>query len=198
MSEGPAILVVDDSPTNVELVRCTLASEGFRTLEANDGAAARSICRSQRPDLILLDVMMPGESGLETCARLKSDPVTADIPIIFLSALDDVTDKVAGLKIGGVDYISKPVHIEELLARVRVHLRIRATNRMLADQQRAPARATAHRATGHPGPSRRLPGSRLRASFSGRSRRLGAMSTTSCGSPPAFSGILWPISAATA
>ena len=72
---------------------------------------------------------MPGETGFETCAQLKSDPVTADIPIIFLSSLDDVKSKVAGLKIGGVDYIAKPVHGEEVLARVRVHLRIRETNR---------------------------------------------------------------------
>jgi DNA-binding response OmpR family regulator len=73
--------------------------------------------------------MMPGESGFETCAQLKSDPLTANIPIIFLSSLDDVKSKVAGLKIGGVDYIAKPVHGEEVLARVRVHLRIRENNR---------------------------------------------------------------------
>ena len=80
---------------------------------------------------------MPGETGFETCAQLKSDPVTADIPIIFLSSLDDVKSKVAGLKIGGVDYIAKPVHGEEVLARVRVHLRIRDTNRDLVARQRA-------------------------------------------------------------
>ena len=80
---------------------------------------------------------MPGESGFETCAQLKSDPATADIPIIFLSSLDDVKSKVAGLKIGGVDYIAKPMHGEEVLARVRVHLRIRETNRALVTQQRA-------------------------------------------------------------
>ena len=80
---------------------------------------------------------MPGESGFETCAQLKSDPATADIPIIFLSSLDDVKSKVEGLKIGGVDYVAKPVHAEEVLARVRVHLRIRETNRALVAQQRA-------------------------------------------------------------
>lgn len=72
---------------------------------------------SESPNLILLDVMMPDETGFETCALLKSDPTTADIPIIFLSALDDVNSKVNGLKLGGVDYISKPVHGEEVLAR---------------------------------------------------------------------------------
>ena len=79
---------------------------------------------------------MPGESGLETCARLKSEPRTANIPIIFLSALDDVSSKVTGLRMGGVDYISKPVHGEELLARVRVHLRISAANRKQVEEQR--------------------------------------------------------------
>jgi sigma-B regulation protein RsbU (phosphoserine phosphatase) len=130
-TETPTILIVDDTPTNVELVECILSAEGFRTLTASDGGSARAICRAERPDLILLDVMMPGETGFETCAKLKSDSATADIPIIFLSALDDVKSKVAGLKIGGVDYVAKPVHGEEVLARVRVHLRIGETNRAL-------------------------------------------------------------------
>ena len=130
-TETPAILIVDDTPTNVELVESILSAEGFRTLTASDGGGARALCRAEHPDLILLDVMMPGETGFETCAKLKSDPATADIPIIFLSALDDVKSKVAGLKIGGVDYIAKPVHGEEVLARVRVHLRIGETNRAL-------------------------------------------------------------------
>jgi sigma-B regulation protein RsbU (phosphoserine phosphatase) len=133
----PTILVVDDTPTNLELVSSVLEAEGFRILAAGDGATARALSRAQQPDLILLDVIMPGETGFETCSRLKSDPVTADIPIIFLSALDDVKSKVAGLKIGGVDYIAKPVHGEEVLARVRVHLRIRETNRALVGQHRA-------------------------------------------------------------
>ena len=135
--EIPTILVVDDAPTNVEFVGSVLESVGFRTLTANDGFQARAISRVDRPDLILLDVMMPGETGFETCARLKSDPLTSDIPIIFLSALDDVQSKVNGLKIGGVDYIPKPVHSEEVLARVRVHLRIRENNRALVREHRA-------------------------------------------------------------
>ena len=133
----PRVLVVDDTPTNVDLVTSILAAEGFRTLKACDGPSARAAVRAEQPDLILLDVMMPGESGFETCAHLKSDPATADIPIIFLSSLDDVKNKVTGLKIGGVDYIAKPVHGEEVLARVRVHLRIRENNRALVEQQRA-------------------------------------------------------------
>jgi len=135
--DAPAVLVVDDTRTSLELVRSILVAEGFRTLTAGDGRTARQLSRDEQPALILLDVMMPGESGFETCAQLKSDPATADIPIIFLSALDDVKSKVAGLKMGGVDYIAKPVDGEEVLARVRVHLRIRQTNRTLVAEQRA-------------------------------------------------------------
>lgn len=133
----PKILIVDDAPTNVELLDGMLRAEGFLTLTAGDGPSARLIARAERPDLILLDVMMPGESGFETCAGLKSDPLTADTPVIFLSALDDVKSKVKGLKMGGVDYILKPVHGEEVLARVRVHLRISENNRAVANGHRA-------------------------------------------------------------
>jgi len=135
--DSPTILVVDDTPTNLDLLQGVLEAEGFRTLTAADGPTARALSRAQQPDLILLDVMMPGETGFGTCSLLKSDPVTADIPVIFLSALDDVTTKVTGLKLGGVDYIAKPVDGEEVLARVRVHLRIRETNRALVGQHRA-------------------------------------------------------------
>jgi phosphoserine phosphatase RsbU/P len=132
----PTVLVVDDTPSNLQLVRRILTGEGFRALTAVDGPTAVRLTQSEQPDLILLDVMMPGEDGFETCARLKSDPATADIPVIFLSALDDVSSKVAGLKGGGVDFITKPVHAEEVLARVRVHLRIRESNRRLVAHHR--------------------------------------------------------------
>jgi len=135
--DAPTILAVDDTPTNLELVKGVLDAEGFHTLTADNGRTAHLIARTRQPDLILLDVLMPGETGFETCAHLKSDAATADIPIIFLSSLDDVKSKVAGLKMGGVDYITKPMHGEEVLARVRVHLRIRETNRALVEQQRA-------------------------------------------------------------
>jgi len=136
LAEAPLILIVDDTPANTEFADAVLTAEGFRTLTANEGPSARSLCRERRPDLILLDVMMPGETGFETCALLKSDPATAAIPIIFLSALDDVPSKVKGLKIGGVDFVSKPVDAEELLARTRVHLRISSTNQDMTAQQR--------------------------------------------------------------
>jgi phosphoserine phosphatase RsbU/P len=134
---SPTILIVDDTPTNVEIVQSVLSAEGFRTLTANNGASALAESRRSQPDLILLDVVMPGESGFETCRRLKSDPATADIPVIFLSALDDVKSKVTGLKSGAVDFVSKHVYGEEVLARVRVHLRIRETNRLLVEKQQA-------------------------------------------------------------
>lgn len=137
MRDSPTILIVDDAAVNLRLVRGILAGEGFRTLTAVDGASAVQLTKAEKPDLILLDVVMPGENGFEICNRLKSDPATADIPIIFLSALDDVTSKVTGLKGGGVDYISKPVHAEEVLARVRVHLRIRSSSLSLMAQHRA-------------------------------------------------------------
>jgi len=125
------ILTVDDSKTVRIIVRKAFKGFDCEILEAGNGIEGLAVAAKDPPDLILLDVMMPGETGFETCAKLKSDPATADIPIIFLSALDDVKSKVAGLKIGGVDYIAKPVHGEEVLARVRVHLRIGETNRAL-------------------------------------------------------------------
>ncbi|MFO0284150.1 MAG: PP2C family protein-serine/threonine phosphatase [Acidobacteriota bacterium] len=131
------VLIVDDTRANVELLDQLLSLEGFETLTAADGRRAREIAGRDKPDMILLDVMMPGESGFETCAKLKSDPETVDIPILFLSALDDVRSKIDGFKAGGVDYISKPVHGEEVLARVRVHLRILETNRALAREHKA-------------------------------------------------------------
>jgi sigma-B regulation protein RsbU (phosphoserine phosphatase) len=133
----PRILIVDDIPFNVELLEYVLHAEGFQTLSAGNGVAAVAVSRADRPDLILLDVMMPDESGFETCAKLKSDPLTADIPVIFVSALLDVESKVRALKAGGVDYVSKPVHSEEVLARVRVHLRIRENNRAIVRENQA-------------------------------------------------------------
>ena len=174
--DAPTILVVDDTPINLDVVRSVLEAEGFRTLTASDGRTARHLSRAQQPDLILLDVMMPGETGFETCAQLKSDPATADIPIIFLSSLDDVKSKVTGLKIGGVDYIAKPVHGEEVLARVRVHLRIRETQSRSGGAASRPAGAVARRPTGHSGASGGLPGGEFRgllqAAGGGRRRFL--------------------------
>jgi len=133
----PRILIADDLPLNIVMLEYVLRSEGFRTCSARNGAEALAMSRAEPPDLILLDVMMPGESGFETCARLKSDPLRPIYPVIFVSALDDVKSKVRGLKLGGADYVSKPVNGEEVLARVRVHLRIGENNRALAREHKA-------------------------------------------------------------
>jgi serine phosphatase RsbU (regulator of sigma subunit) len=116
------ILVVDDSPVNLQVLVRTLQSSGHRILAAKDGHAALAIARRARPDLMLLDVMMPGIDGFEVCRLLKSDPGTRDTVVIFLSALGEVSDKVSGLKLGAVDYIPKPIQAEEVLARVEAHL----------------------------------------------------------------------------
>jgi len=123
---APTILIVDDTEVNVLLLQSVLGAEGFRTLTASDGATARRLSRSEAPDLILLDIVMPGESGFETCAKLKSDPKTAQIPIIFLSAVDDKNLIVRALESGGVDYIIKPFNKPELLSRVRTHLMLKS------------------------------------------------------------------------
>ena len=116
------ILVVDDSATNLQVLVRTLHGSGHRILAARDGTAALDIARRARPDLILLDVMMPGMDGFEVCRRLKAERDTRDSAIIFLSARGEVSDKVSGLELGAVDYITKPIQGEEVLARVATHL----------------------------------------------------------------------------
>lgn len=137
MPNSPKILVVDDSQVVLLAVERMLSSEGFRTVTANSAPMARKLCSTEAPDLILLDVMLPGESGLDLCRSFRNQPATSDIPIIFLSNLDDVAEKVDGLHAGAVDYIPKPVHKSEVLARVRTHLRVRASSREQAQEQRA-------------------------------------------------------------
>jgi sigma-B regulation protein RsbU (phosphoserine phosphatase) len=119
---GPTILVVDDSPVNLRLVVRTLEGRGYRLLAAKNGRAALDIARRARPDLILLDVMMPEMDGFEVCRALKGDPDTRDAIVVFLSALGDVTDKVTGLELGASDYITKPIQPEEVIARVANHV----------------------------------------------------------------------------
>ncbi|MCC3529714.1 MAG: hybrid sensor histidine kinase/response regulator [Microcoleus sp. PH2017_22_RUC_O_B] len=119
------ILVVDDNPTNIQVLFDVLSEIGYRVAIAKSGEAALQRLQSYHPDLILLDVMMPGIDGFETCGRLKSDRTTSDIPVIFMTALSDSVDKVKGLSLGAVDYITKPVQHEEALARIRVHMKLR-------------------------------------------------------------------------
>lgn len=134
---APCILIVDDNPLNRDLVERVLWAEGFRTAVARDAEEALGVLRSTQVDLILLDVVLPGRSGLELCADFKSDRTLRDIPVIFLSSLDEPRHRLRGLHAGGVDYISKPFYAEEVLARVRVHLRLRRAIRLVALQEEA-------------------------------------------------------------
>lgn len=126
------ILVVDDNPVNLGVVGEHLEDHNYIVTVAQDGMEGLRRAEFGQPDLILLDVMMPGIDGFETCRRLKANPQTCDIPVIFMTALTDVGDKVAAFQAGGVDYISKPFQTEELLARVRTHLSLRNAQRNLA------------------------------------------------------------------
>ena len=127
------ILIVDDNPTNLEILVKFLSRQGFEVLVAMDGEGAIEQISHSRPDLILLDVMMPGIDGFETCRRLKLNKETADIPVIFMTALTETEDKVKGFSVGAVDYVTKPIHHEEVLARIATHLTIRSLQRRLEE-----------------------------------------------------------------
>lgn len=129
-----AILIVDDNPTNLEVLSEVLTSAGFRIAVAVDGESAIKQVKYRLPELILLDVMMPGIDGFETCSRLKTDPITQSVPVIFTTALSDIENKVKGLSLGAVDYITKPFQQEEVIARVRTHLQLHNVTQMLEEQ----------------------------------------------------------------
>jgi DNA-binding NtrC family response regulator len=122
--EPQRILLVDDNPTNLQVLFQTLEGRGYKLLIAKSGEDALKIARKAQPHLVLLDIMMPGIDGYETCQKLKEDPETRESSVIFLSALDDTKDKVRGLEQGAVDFITKPFQGEEVLARVDTHLTI--------------------------------------------------------------------------
>jgi len=126
-----AILIVDDNPTNIGVIAEYLEGQGFDILVARDGESGVKKAEYAHPDLILLDVMMPGFDGFEMCKRLKENSLTRDIPVIFMTALSGVEHKVKGFEIGAVDYVTKPLHQEEVLARVTTHLRIQALTSQL-------------------------------------------------------------------
>lgn len=119
------ILVADDEPLNLALMKRRLEWESYRVITARDGREAVARAREALPDLIILDVMMPVMDGLQACRILKDEAQTHDIPVIFISALDDTETKVSGLTLGANDYISKPFRVEELLARVEVAIRLK-------------------------------------------------------------------------
>ena len=125
------ILMVDDTPANLGVLFELLSDSGFRVLVAEDGPSALTRAAYVKPDLILLDIMMPGMDGFEVCARLKQQAETAAIPVIFMTALSDTEDKVRGFELGAVDYIAKPFQDSEVLARVRTHLALQNLQRQL-------------------------------------------------------------------
>jgi DNA-binding response OmpR family regulator len=142
---GPAtILVIDDEPVQLRAMVAELNALGFETLIARDGADGLDKAEHGRPDLILLDILMPGWDGYETCRRLKGSPATQQIPVIFLTALSDTEQKLQGFAAGCVDYITKPFDQREVLARVSAHLQQRRLFARLAErfEPPSPPRAT--------------------------------------------------------
>jgi two-component system, NtrC family, sensor kinase len=133
-NEKIKLLIVDDNPTNLGILFDNLTTAGFKVLVALDGETAIAQVEYAKPDLILLDVLMPGIDGFKTCIRLKSNPSTRDIPVIFMTALSDTVDKVYGFNIGAVDYIIKPFQHEEVLSRIQTHLTIRNLQKQLQEQ----------------------------------------------------------------
>ena len=130
-TEQPIILIIDDDPTNLRLAIDYLEAQGFVVAVARDGETGLERARFAQPDLILLDVLMPGLDGFETCRRIKADPDMAAIPVIFTTVRAATLDKVEGFAAGGVDYLTKPFELEEFLARVTTHLTIRDLQRQL-------------------------------------------------------------------
>jgi signal transduction histidine kinase len=127
------ILVVDDAPDNLRMLM-SLLSQAYEIVEAENGKAALTMAREQLPDLILLDVMMPDINGFEVCKQLKADDQTRHIPVIFLTVHDKLSDKMTAFKAGGVDYVTKPFHTQEVLMRVETHLTIHRLRTRLETQ----------------------------------------------------------------
>ncbi|MDJ1172443.1 response regulator [Roseofilum sp. BLCC_M154] len=123
--DSKSLLIVDDTPDNIRLLSTMLAEQGYKVRKALNGEMALNSCQADPPDLVILDIKMPDLDGYTVCERLKDNPETAEIPVVFISALDDVIDKVKAFQVGGVDYISKPFQCEEVLARVKNQLTIR-------------------------------------------------------------------------
>ncbi|MDP1579954.1 MAG: response regulator [Candidatus Didemnitutus sp.] len=133
---APKILVVDDQPINVQLLKRKLEREGMNIATAYSGREALDLVATDKPDLILLDVMMPDMDGIEVCQRLQADPATQLIPVIFITARTSKEGKIEGLGVGAVDYITKPIDLDETLARVQTQLRFVQMNRELVELHR--------------------------------------------------------------
>jgi len=121
----PKILIVDDDFTSSLILEAMLETDGFRVVRASGGVEGRSLAKKEKPDLVLMDVNMPDENGFEACEKLKCDSELPDIPVIFITSMQDVASKLTGFEVGGVDYITKPYEQAEVTARIRLHLRLR-------------------------------------------------------------------------
>ena len=128
------ILVVDDTPENLRLLAGILSEKGYQVRPVPNGKLALSAAQKMPPDIVLLDIMMPDMDGYEVCQRLKDSEVTKDIPVIFISAINDVMDKVKAFAVGGVDFITKPFQVEEVLARIETHLKICSLQQSLQEK----------------------------------------------------------------
>ena len=146
LSQQP-IMIVDDNPNNLKVLSQSLRNAGWVVAIAKSGEIALKQANHTPPALILLDVMMPGIDGFETCQRLKANPNTMDIPVIFMTALSDPVDKVKGLSIGAVDYITKPFQAEEVLARANIHYKLRSLTEELKEQNDLLEQRVAERTT---------------------------------------------------
>lgn len=136
MIEAQEILIVDDKPSNLRLLSQILGEHGYKVRAVTSGERALESAQTSPPNLILLDIRMPGMDGFEVCKRLKSDEKTREVPVIFISALDDVQDKLKAFQMGGVDYITKPFQIDEVLARSETHLALRELQQQLQQANR--------------------------------------------------------------
>jgi two-component system sensor histidine kinase/response regulator len=128
---APLILIIDDGPANIKMLEILLKAENYKTISATSGAQALEIIRDVIPDLILLDVMMPGMDGFEVSKKIKENEAADNVPIIFLSAKTEVNDIVHGFSLGAVDYITKPFNRIELLARVKTHIELKRSREKL-------------------------------------------------------------------
>jgi phosphoserine phosphatase RsbU/P len=131
----PTVVIIDDDPTSALILESMLEKEGILYITAGSGIEGRGLVKSWQPDLVLLDIYMPDESGFETCRIIKEDPHTADIPIIFITSKTDAQSKIKGFELGAVDYITKPYMAAEVLARVRVHIRLRSSIKSYLEAQ---------------------------------------------------------------
>jgi len=134
MTDKGTILIVDDDPANLKLLTDTLTPEGYQVLSAESGELALASVAARLPELVLLDIRMPGMGGFEVYRRLKARAESRDIPVIFLSAVTEMVQRVEGLRLGAVDFISKPFQVEELLARVQTQLELRRLRVQLEQQ----------------------------------------------------------------